>query len=165
MILSYHAPVGSGRGQRYCWHGARGGERSRPAFRVLRTQQSHSYHAFSALRLHAPMKIKCHGSFPKVRKTFRAAVVTFDKEADWSQAAASKWLAIMKNTVNDVRHFQFYHMLVRWVLQEAKEPVIFEPGHKDWWQKGLHYYFTEEQELEVESAVVEEEHTKPSFAF
>ena len=98
--------------------------------------------------------IRCHGSFPKVRKTFRAACVTFDKEKSWVTAATCKWLAIMRNTLSDLRQFNFYYMLTRWANQVAKDHqirVTFDPGHKEWWQRGLYHHFIEDCGIDVDN--------------
>ena len=60
-------------------------------------------------------------SFPKLRKTFAAATVTFNVADPYPEAAAMKMLSIMSMADQCPLQFAFYSM-IRWVDQIVHEP-------------------------------------------
>ena len=77
--------------------------------------------------------MRCVGSFPKIRKTFNAASFTFDKTDNWTDAALTKWLAVMRNCLCDRRQFNFYRLMASWAAVMCNGR--YKPPGKDWWAK------------------------------
>ena len=87
-------------------------------------------------------KVSCLGSFPKIRKTYRAAAFTFDYKNRWVDAAVTKWLAIMRNTLCDKRQYAFYRMLAAWA--HACRGGSYAPPDRDWWAKRNHWAYLDD---------------------
>ncbi|CAE6912471.1 unnamed protein product [Symbiodinium sp. CCMP2592] len=77
-------------------------------------------------------------SFPKLRKTFAAATVTFNVTDVFDEAAVTKMLSIMSMCDQCVLQFAFYSMLCRFYMSRVRNNVIKTNKRKyEWWEYKL----------------------------
>ena len=77
-------------------------------------------------------------SFPKLRKTFAAATITFNVADPYSEAAAMKMLSIMSMADQCPLQFAFYSMIFRYHMQSVTdEKIPMEKRKYEWWEYKL----------------------------
>ena len=74
-------------------------------------------------------------SFPKLRKTFAAATVTFNVTDSFNEAAATKMLSIMSMCDQCPFQLAFYSMVCRYYLARiTNDRIIMEKRKYEWWE-------------------------------
>ena len=79
-------------------------------------------------------------SFPKLRKTFSAATVTFNVNDPFLTAAATKMLSIMAICEQCPLQFSFYSMVFRYYHKQIVDDALITGKRKyEWWELKLLY--------------------------
>ena len=85
-------------------------------------------------------------SFPKLRKTFYAAAVTFNMDAPLHEACAVKMLSLISVAVQCPLQSQFYGMLFRYHQHRAKfDSLNVHRRRLEWWEYKLVLYAQDNQ--------------------
>ena len=87
---------------------------------------------------------KAMRSFPKLRKTFAAATVTFNVNDPFLTAAATKMLSIMMMCEQCPLQFPFYSLIFRFYQHQLKDDTIITTKRKyEWWELKLIYMISD----------------------
>ena len=87
-------------------------------------------------------------SFPKLRKTFAAASVTFNMEQSFHDACACKMLSIVQMATQCPLQTAFYSMLYRYHRHRAENvPINTNRRKYEWWEFKM-VKMTEDNDLE-----------------
>ena len=96
-------------------------------------------------RIFVPLKEgKMMRSFPKLRKTFAAATITFNVNDPFLTAAATKMLSIMMMCEQCPLQFPFYSLIFRHYRQRLSDETIITNKRKyEWWELKLMYLISD----------------------
>ena len=100
-------------------------------------------------------------SFPKLRKTFAAATVTFNVTDSFNEAAVTKMLSIMSMCDQCPLQFPFYSMLCRFYMRRVTDDKIKTEKRKfEWWEYKLVLLLKDNELNNTFGAVYEHLHEK-----